>query len=122
MKKSFNYVQRRIKGIAYYHHRIVMENVLGRELLPIEHVHHINGIVTDNRPENLRIVSPEEHGKLSPAPGGERNGNAKISARDVALIRKERSGGKTLAEIGSEFGISFTHVCNICRKNSWKSI
>src|SRR5215469_3235581 len=44
-----------IKGKQIGEHRWVMENYLKRPLLKSEIVHHINGIKTDNRLENLEI-------------------------------------------------------------------
>lgn len=52
-------------GKYSYEHRMVMENHLGRKLNKNEHIHHINGNQLDNRIENLKIVSPSEHGKIT---------------------------------------------------------
>lgn len=42
-------------------HVIVAEKVAGRRLRAGEHVHHINCVRDDNRPENLAILSASAH-------------------------------------------------------------
>lgn len=53
------------KGFNSEHeHRIVMETKLGRKLEQGEVVHHVNGKIRDNRPENLAVMSRGEHVRL----------------------------------------------------------
>ena len=56
------YVVTTINGVAKMEHRRVMEKKIGRELRAHETVHHVNGVRTDNRPENLELFS-SRHGK-----------------------------------------------------------
>ncbi|MDA8122079.1 MAG: HNH endonuclease, partial [Deltaproteobacteria bacterium] len=51
----------KINGRTVSEHRYVMEQVLDRELLPGELVHHKNGDKFDNRPDNLEISGDDLH-------------------------------------------------------------
>lgn len=42
-------------------HRLVLENKIGRKLLPGEQVHHIDEDKTNNHPDNLEALTPQEH-------------------------------------------------------------
>lgn len=58
-------------GTRYIHcrddkveHRMIMEELLGRQLRPGELVHHVNGDVRDNAPANLRLTTRHEHVRI----------------------------------------------------------
>ena len=64
--RSDGYVSVRVDGRDVLEHRHVMEGVLGRALRTDEHVHHINGDKTDNRPANLVVLDRVAHGHEHP--------------------------------------------------------
>ena len=55
-------------------HRLVAEQITGRPLFREETVHHINGDPSDNRIENLEIMSRATHRKLHAIEIAKRNG------------------------------------------------
>jgi transposase len=47
-----------------YIHRLVAVAEYGIEAVKENDVHHINGVKWDNRPSNIEVISPQEHGKI----------------------------------------------------------
>lgn len=49
------------KTTYIYEHRLVMEQAIGRSLLPYETVHHMDGNKANNKLENLLLISQANH-------------------------------------------------------------
>lgn len=82
----------RASGKPEYLHRFIMQNHLGRKLLTSEHVHHKNGVKTDNRVENLEIMTNSEHWKISHTGklGGWNEARTKIKSMGVVINKQQR--------------------------------
>lgn len=58
------YVELNIGGVIVLEHRHVMQQEIGRPLRSDEHVHHKNHVRSDNRPENLEVLTHSQHSAL----------------------------------------------------------
>lgn len=58
------YRAKKVKGKRIDEHRFVMEQILGRKLESYEIVHHKDGNKLNNNPDNLVVMTLEEHSRL----------------------------------------------------------
>lgn len=87
---SNGYISKYIgKGKYQLEHRLIIEQLLKRKLETWEQVHHINGDKTDNRIENLKLMSISEHAKFE-----KMNGNVNRWSRDWDCCRECKNTDK----------------------------
>lgn len=107
-------------------HRLVWRHFMG-EIPAMMLINHKNGIKTDNRLENLEVVTPSENviharkilrvGRLDQA--GEKNCMTKLKLKDVQAIRARRGLGEPLKKIATDYNISFQSVSKIAKGQRW---
>ena len=87
-----------VNGQPKYEHRVVLEKIMGRKLLPWEHTHHKNGIKKDNTPSNLCVLNESDHDRMSPT-------LFKIGHKDKnPWVQETRAMIVSLRNVGFSFG------------------
>jgi HNH endonuclease len=83
-----------VRGYAY-EHRVVAEKKLGRALTPGEQVHHIDGNIQNNSPENLEVVASLAHHRVKHRTAGKA---LRMPGEDNPLIECTCGCGQHLAK------------------------
>lgn len=107
-------------------HRLVAMSFLGLQPNSDLEVNHKNGIKTDNRVDNLEVVSHQaniEHSikTLLKNDYGELSVNAKLTNEDAEHIRQQYKNGVMQVDLAKAYNVSKQTICNIIHyKRYWK--
>lgn len=120
-------------------HRLTYETFIG----PIQdgmQINHVNGIKTDNRPENLemvtasanqlhsyRVLGNKTRQGVKNKPGarcrkGSTHQNSKLTEADILEMFSLRALGLNCTELGSKFAVHPKTVSAILNKRLWKHV
>ena len=101
-----------VDGVRVKEHRHIMEQHLGRKLkpYPFEIVHHINGDRTDNRIENLKLITHAEHMTLHNLKSIEKEGK-KLCLKCNQFLPLDNFRTRTSKNRKNPFRIGYCKAC-----------
>src|SRR5579875_178395 len=106
-------------------HRLVAETFIGPRPTPRHGVAHWDGNPAHNHWKNLRWATQAEnaadtvrHGRTN---AGEKNPSAKVTAAQVAEIRKRyATGHERICDLAAEFDMHYVNMSNLLHGKSWR--
>lgn len=132
--KPTGYIDQKTQDGWRRQHVVVMENAIGRRINKGEVVHHINEIKSDNRIENLALMTTGEHTAVHHtgakrtevqcsriAHGCRTAKTARLTYESVKFIRSESAKpGVTGVSISMILGVSPMTVNRVINNESWR--
>ena len=114
----------RVKG--HLVHRLVVSNFRGEIPIGMD-VDHLDSCTTNNRLENLEVVTRKENIMRSSQRGriahGENHPNARATEEMVRAIREDyKIHGTTMAELARKYGMSEPSTTSIIKRKTWKHV
>ena len=125
-------------GNLIYIHREILEQKIGRKLLPGEVSHHIDENKLNNHPDNLELSTTSKHAKhhydklpkdkkeifskLGRKNFGEDNGNSKLTNEQVKNIKDRIITNEKCSIIAEDNNVCIETIYNIRRGAYWKDI
>lgn len=131
-----NYKAIKVNGKKVDEHRYIMEQYLGRELARDEVVHHKDGDKSNNKIENLELMSLSEHTrqhqtgntpseetrqKLSEASTGHKSTSRKLNDDQVEQVRELHNNGISNREIAKMFGVNHQTINDLINGKYYKN-
>lgn len=112
---------------------VVAEEMIGRQLKEDETVNHRNGNPTDNRPENLEVLTYSKlfrrdrtsdiaKTKETDAVKGVEHHNAKLTPEKVREIRRLYEKGMSQRKLAKQFDVSYYTVNSLLVGRTWKNV
>lgn len=113
------------KNKHFYVHELVAAVFLGPRPKGAT-INHIDGIKTNNTPDNLEYVTHAHNMRHARDMGlmvrGESHGGSKLTEAIVRMIRDDRNAGLSYSKLAAKHGISIAHAFNIVHKKTWSHI